>query len=186
MRKTLYAWVVITTFLFFFASCSTPYLIYSQNMFVGKALFKQKEYEEAKKYFEEASKNQRDPISLTYLAIVCYKMDDLNSAESYIKEAEKIDKNTFNYMRIIGYKALILLKMDRKEGLPALEDYIELYGHLYPLTTIIDVKKMYKKKEIDLIRLEKLMDEQISWYEDEIEQFATTHTGFYDKNPGTH
>jgi tetratricopeptide (TPR) repeat protein len=186
MRKTLYAWVVITTFLFFFASCSTPYLIYSQNMFVGKALFKQKEYEEAKKYFEEASKNQRDPISLTYLAIVCYKMDDLNSAESYIKEAEKIDKNTFNYMRILGYKALILLKMDRKEGLPALEDYIELYGHLYPLTTIIDVKKMHKKKEIDLIRLEKLMDEQISWYEDEIEQFATTHTGFYDKNPGTH
>lgn len=186
MRKTLYAWVIIIALFFTFASCSTPYANYLENMFFGKGFYKQKEYEEAKKYFEEASKNQRDPISLTYLAIVCYKMDDLNSAESYIKEAEKIDKNTFNYMRILGYKALILLKMDRKEGLPALEDYIELYGHLYPLTTIIDVKKMYKKKEIDLIRLEKLMDEQISWYEDEIEQFATTHTGFYDRNPGIH
>jgi tetratricopeptide (TPR) repeat protein len=184
MRKTLYTGVVITTFLFNFASCSTPYFIYSQNIFVGKALFKQKEYEGAKKYFQEASKNQRDSISLTYLARVSYKMNDIENAERLIKEAEKVSGNNFYYLRTIGYKAIILLNKDKKAGLLALKDYLDYYKHQCPLMTIQEVEKMWMDGKIEIGNLETLMEEQISWYEDEIEQHLSTGTGFYDAIAG--
>jgi len=185
MRKTLYTGIVITTFLFNFASCSTPHLIYSQNIFVGKELFKQKEYEGAKKHFQEASKNQKDSISLTYLAIVSYKMNDIENAERLIKEAEKLNGKNIYYLRTLGYKAIILLNKDKKAGLLALKGYLDYYKHYYPLMTIQEVEKMWMEGTIDMGNLETLMEEQISWYEDEIEQYLSTGTGFYDAISGS-
>ncbi len=172
---------------FFVASCDSfrSYGIYADNMFIGKELLKEQEYTNAEPYFTKASKQIKDSYSLTYLATVSYKTNNFNSAENYIKEAEKIDNNTYAYLRIIGYKALILLKKDKQKGFDALKDYINLYEYFYPLTTINDIKKMYDKKEIDMIRLEKLIDEQILRYENDIDQFLTTKTGFYDRNSGS-
>jgi tetratricopeptide (TPR) repeat protein len=147
-------------------------------MFVGKALFKQKEYEGAKKHFQEASENQKDSISLTYLAIVSYKMNDIENAERLIKEAEKMNGNIY-YLRTIGYKAIILLNKDKKAGLLALKDYLDYYKHCYPLMTIQEIEKMWMEGIIDIGNLETLMEEQISWYEDEMEQYLSTGTGFY-------
>jgi tetratricopeptide (TPR) repeat protein len=173
--------------LLFTASCDSikAYGIYADNIFIGKALLKEQEYTNAEPYFTKASKQIKDSYSLAYLATVSYKTNNIDNAESYIKEAEQIDKNTYAYLRIIGYKALILLKKDKQKGLDALKDYINLYEYFYPLTTINDVRKMYDKKEIDMVRLENLIDEQILRYENDIDQFLSTKTGFYDRNSGS-
>jgi hypothetical protein len=168
------------------SSCASlkTYDIYADNMFIGKKFLKEQEYADAEPYFAKASMQIRDSVSLAYLATVSYKMNNLDIAESYVVEAEKLDNNTYAYLRIIGYKALILLKKEKQKGLDILKDYINLYQYLYPLMTIKDIKKMYDKKEIDSVRLEKLMDEQILMYENDIEQFLGTKTGFYDRNSG--
>ena len=179
MWKTVYTGILTASLILFLLSCSTAYLSYPRNMFIGKELFKQKEYVKAGGYFQGALKDQRDAYSLTYLAIINYKMNNMDNAERLIREAERIGVNDLCYLRTIGYKALILLNKDKKEGLEALRYYIEQYKYLYPLMTIQDVEDIWKHGGTDMDRLEKLMEEQITWYEDEMEQFISTGTGFY-------
>ena len=77
-------------------------------------------------------------------------------------------------------RALIYHKEGRKiEEMKALQEYIALYSHLYPLDTIEEVEEMVKKDTVDLKILEALLDRQITWYNDEVEQFQKTRTGFY-------
>jgi len=165
--------------LFCILSCSTTYSQYSSGIFYGKAALTSGEYKDAKQYFEEASKLIRDSQSLSYLAIADYKMNDLDNAEKLIKEAEKIElKASIDHVRILGYKALILLKKNNDEGFIALKEYIEVYKHYYPLPSLHYVEKMSNKKEIQFDKLEKLIEEQISTYDNNIEQFRSTRTGY--------
>lgn len=158
-------------------------------MFIGRKFLRQNKYALAKPYFLEASKQIKDSTSLSYLATTCYKTGDIDNAETLIEEAEKIDNNTYAYLRLTGYRALVSLKKDRLKGRDALMNYIRLYEYLFPLTTIQNVEDIYDDisngKEVDMVALEKLLDEQILWYEDDIEQFLSTKTGFYDKNSST-
>jgi hypothetical protein len=111
-------------------------------------------------------------------------MNDLRAAESYIGEAENAAGRNYWYLRIMGYKALILLKENKTgEGMAALKRYIDYYRLVYPMTTIDQVEDMWKSGRIDLKRLEVLLDEQITNYEQEVAQAVTTGTGYYSTRP---
>jgi hypothetical protein len=80
----------------------------------------------------------------------------------------------------MAYKSLILLTQGRqKEGLEALQDYLSAYGGSYPLNTIRDVQAMWSSGRINLPVLELTLDEQITTYEHDIDEFYRTATGWH-------
>ena len=163
-------------------SCATTYSVYSRNLTQGKDLMRRGEFQEARTYFVKAAESERLPEAFAFAATASYKMNDLGSAERYIAEAEKADGRGFSELRIAGYKALILLKEGRKsEGMKALQEYTTLYSRGYPLINIEEVKVMIKEDKVDIGKLETLLDEQITRYEEEIDQFQRTRTGPYDR-----
>ena len=166
-------------------SCASTYSIYSRNLSQGKELMRQGKFQEARTYFVKAAESQQLPEAFAFAATASYKMNDLGSAERYIADAGNQDGKGFSELRIAGYKALIYLKEGKKvEGMKALKEYTTLYSRVYPLINIEEVEAMIKEDKVDLGRLEALLDEQITRYEDEIEQFQKTGTGFYDKGGG--
>lgn len=163
-------------------SCATTYSVYSRNLSQGKDLMRRGKFQEARTYFVKAAESERLPEAFAFAATASYKMNDLSSAERYIADAEKFDGKGFSELRIAGYKALILLKEGRKsEGMKALQEYTTLYSRGYPLIDIEEIKAMIKEDKVDLGKLETLLDEQITGYEDEIDQFQRTRTGPYDR-----
>jgi len=158
------------------------YRVYSQNIFEGKQQMKRGEFQRAQTYFVKALETIQLPEALAFAATASYKLNDLKAAEGYVIEAEKKDTGTVTKLRIAGYKALVYLKEGREnEGMKALQEYLTLYGHLDPLTSIQEAQAMIKRRNVDLQRLEALLDEQITWHEDEIEQYEKTGTGFYGR-----
>ena len=162
------------------SACSVTYQAYTRGMFNGQRALEKGDYESARRNFEEAYQNEKDPVLLTYMAVVNYKMNNIADAERLIREAEWRGANDIYYLRTVGYKALILLKQDKAEGMDALSQYIALYALHDPLMTIDDVDAMRKSGTIDMSRLEKLIEDQVSWYEGEIQQYLSSGTGFYD------
>lgn len=166
------------------ASCSTTYQTYRSDLFEGKKLLRQEEYVKARDLFVKASGEEKRAAPFALAATASYKLNDLSAAETYVNQAEKAEGRAYYYLRIAGYKTLILLKEGKKkEGMDALRSYIEYYSYQYPLMNIEQVKAMYRKGEIDLPALENIVDEQITTYENEIEQAVTTGTGFYSTVP---
>jgi uncharacterized protein HemY len=158
------------------------YHVYSQNLFQGKQQMKRGEFVRAQTYFVKALETLPLPEALAFAATASYKINDLKTAEGYLTEAEKKDTGSVNKIRIAGYKALVYLKEGMEnEGMKALQEYSTLYSHLDPLINIQEVQAMIKRGSVDLQRLEALMDEQIAWHEDEIEQYEKTGTGFYGR-----
>ncbi|NLW36457.1 MAG: hypothetical protein GXY80_13435 [Syntrophorhabdus aromaticivorans] len=162
------------------AACSTTYRAYARGMFDGKAALQRGDYDGARRNFEMAHQNEKEPIPLTYLAIVEYRVNNMEKAERLIREAETMEGHGYYYLRALGYKALILLRRDRNEGLEALGGYVTAYGRSDPLMTINDVEAMRRSGEINMERLEKFVEEQVSWYERDVEQYLATGTGYYD------
>ena len=190
MRKTIYTGISGIVLLFLVSSCASfaTYSAYSRDMFEGKRLFKDQEYEKAQQFFQKAVDTIKDGASLTYLAITCYKTGNLDRAEQLIKEADKLDPYNYthyNYthLRTKGYKALILLKKDKNEGMAALKEYIDYYRRSDPLMTIKNVERMWRSGAIEMNTLETLIEEQVSWWENDVEQLYSTGTGFYDRAP---
>ena len=163
-------------------SCSLTYMTYRENMFQGINYFRGGEYQQARTYFMKAVEARRDAKSLAFAAAASYKMNDLTDLESQIVEAESIGKDGFSYLRIAGYRALIFLKEGKKpEGMAALKDYIDVYSRVYPMPTIKQVEDMWIKDRVDLTRLEQLIEEQVSTYEWDIDQYLSTGTGWYGR-----
>jgi tetratricopeptide (TPR) repeat protein len=163
-------------------SCASRYNIYSDNLSHGKEMMRQGKFQEARMYFVKAAESQQLPEAYAFAATASYKMNDLQAAERYITEAEKHDGRGFSELRIAGYKALTYLKEGRKaEGMKALQDYTTLYSRLYPLINIEEITAMIREDRVDLVKLENLLDEQITRYENDIDQYQRTGTGFYDK-----
>jgi len=188
MWKTIYSRTGSLIIIFsFVASCASlnSYSVYSDNLFLGKKFMKEGEYKQAQEYFAGALKGEKDSTAFVYLAITYYKLNDLDNAERFVSEAEKVDGYSFNSLRILGYKALILLKKNDPGGLKALGDYITLYGYLYPLESIEEVKKMYSRQKVDIERLDKLIEEQIKDYEQDMDMFINLRIGFYDRHSGS-
>jgi tetratricopeptide (TPR) repeat protein len=163
-------------------SCSTAYMAYTQDMFDGTQLLRQGEYAQARTYFVKAVEEQKDARSLAFVATANYRLNDLAAAERYLAEAEKLGQYGFSYLRIAGYKALVLLKESKKtEGMEALKDYIDAYKHVYPMPSIDTVEGMWKKDKVDMAALDHLIDEQVTTYEKDIDQYLTTRTGWYSR-----
>jgi len=170
--------IIMTAFLLI--SCSTAYMAYRQDMFDGTNLLRQGEYEKARAYFTKALTEQRDARALAFAATASYKLNDLTAAESYLTEAENIKQPGVSYLRIAGYKALTLLKENKKaEGMQALKEYIDVYGKVHPMGSIETVEKMWKKDKVDMAELEKLIDRHVTTYEYDVAQYIETGTGWY-------
>lgn len=173
---------VVMVFILSASLSYASYSVYSHNLFQGKQLMKRGDFQEARMHFVRAFEAQKLPEALAFAAAASYKMNDVKAAENYITEAEKQQSKGVSELRIAGYKALIYFKEERtSEGMKALQDYITLYRHLDPLMSIQEVETMIRREKIDLGRLELLLDEQVTWREDEIEQFQKTGTGFYGR-----
>ena len=166
------------------ASCSTTYTMYRDDLFEGRQLLRQEKYGEARTLFLKASTEERRAAPFAFAATASYKMNDLAAAEGYIGDAESAAGRNYWNLRILGYKALILLKEKKTdEGMTALKRYIDYYRLVYPLMNIDQVEDMWKSGQIDLIQLEALLDEQITNYEEELAQAVTTGTGYYSTRP---
>jgi tetratricopeptide (TPR) repeat protein len=177
-RKGIILLLIALTFLC--SACSTPYHAYSQGIFQGKEALKKGDYAGAKRDFEEAYQNDKSPEALMYLAIIDYKTNNLDSAEKLIREAEMMGSGNYHYLRVLGYKALILLKKDRDQGLEALDRYVSFYALRDPLMSINDVQEMVRSGNIDMQHLEGLIEEQVSWFENDVELYWSSGVGYYD------
>jgi tetratricopeptide (TPR) repeat protein len=167
--------------LIFFLSCTT-YAVCSRNLLAGKDLFSAGKYEEAQGSFLEAAKTCHDAAAFTYLAATAYKRGQFENARTLIEQAEKSPPDTLSYLRMYGYKALILLSIDSRLGMEALDDYIKRYEYDYPLISINEVKAMRRSGSIDRARLEALIEEQVQWYEKEMELYIYNKVGFYARD----
>lgn len=167
-----------------FSACSTTYMTYRDDLFDGRQLLRQEKYAEARSLFLKASTEERRAAPFAYAATASYKMNDLPAAETYLDDAENAAGKNYWNLRIMGYRALTLLKENKTgEGMAALKRYIDYYRLVYPLTTIDQVEEMWKSGLIDLGKLEALLDEQITNYEQEVAQAVTTGTGYYSTRP---
>lgn len=162
------------------SACSTTHQAHSIGIFYGEKALKSGDYEKAKRNFEAAYQIDKTPDALMYLAIVDYKTDKLDSAEKLILEAEIMESTNYHYLRVLGYKALILLKKNSEQGLEDLNRYVAFYAFCDPLMSINDVKKMVQNRNADMQLLEKLIEEQISWFENDIELYWNSGVGYYD------
>jgi tetratricopeptide (TPR) repeat protein len=167
--------------------CSTAYKTYSSDIWSGKKMLGEGVYPQAREDFVAASKaDPAEPASYALAATASYKMDDLQAASLSITEAEKRDKFSDAYIRILGYKALILLKQGREqEGLDALHAYIVAYEKEYAPENVRDVRAVWRSRHIDLPALEGLLDGEIAVYESDMEQFRSSGTGWLAARYGT-
>jgi len=165
-------------------SCSAKYTAYSNEIYTGKNLFQEKDYEKAKQYFIQASKDQYDSVSLALLGSAYYKTGDLANAERTLLEAEKIDKNSEYLLRIIGYKSLVLLKQNKPEGFNALKQYVNyVKKHQLPMK-MHDFENMIEKNKADLVVLDANIEEQTNWYEDEMKRLLNNEPGYLTEKYG--
>ena len=167
--------------------CSTAYQTYRSDIGTGKKMFDAGEYRQAREDFMNAAKadpTQADPYALA--ATASYKMNDLQTASQSIAEAAKRSGTSDAHIRILGYKALILLKQGRQEeGLDALHAYIAAYENEYGPQNVREVRAMWRGKQIDLRVLEGLLDGEIEVYESDMQQFRSSGTGWFAMKYGT-
>jgi len=186
MKRVTYALLLVSAA--FLLSCSTPFSIYTENMFRGKKALDETDYEQAKDYFMKAAETYRNGSALAFAATASYKLGDLSGAEQTIGEAERLDRgHTFDgryfpSVRIMGYKALILLREEKEdEGIGTLSQYLEMYKYVHSGSTVREIEVMVRKRQFNLARLEVLIDDEVKWYEDDVDQYLRTGTGYYDR-----
>jgi tetratricopeptide (TPR) repeat protein len=168
--------------IFFLTACSSSFTACSGYMSDGQRYWKLKEYEQARKAFLMAYEAEKGVVPLVWAASASYWLNDLTSAETYIRQAEPKAKTSVSYFRMAGYKALVLLRQGKKdEGLGVLNEYVQAYGKIYPSSNLPWIDLMIKKGDADIEKLEAMLEDDISGYEQAIEQFESTGTGYFDK-----
>ncbi len=182
LRKALWAGLLLVVVPFLVASCATGSTIAAQGLFDGKRFLEAGAYDRAKASLGDALVYRKDAEVLAFLGTAEYMNGDLNSAARHLDEAMAANPYGFWYLRALGYKALVLLKEGQTEqGLRVLEEYVSFYGKRDPLMDIKDVSLMIAKGAVDLPELQRLIGEQVNWYERDVEQYRTNRTGFYDR-----
>ena len=184
MRQALYAGCVIA--ILFLTSCATSNtnMAYSRYVFEGKRDWQAKDYTQARADFLKAYEAEKRVAPLAWAATTSYWLSDLVSAERYLKEAEANPefKKGFSYFRVMGYKALVLIKQGKKsEGLAVLKTYADGYGHVFPSSNLARIEFMVRKGDVDLPRLEIILEDDVWEYEQATEQFEGGRTGYFDK-----
>ena len=146
MKKA--CWLVIVMGGAALLGCSTAYQTYRSDMSTGKSMLDAGEYRQARETFMGAAKAQpAEPASYAMAATASYKLNDIQAASESITEAAKRDNHSDAYIRILGYKALILLREGReKEGLDALHAYIVAYEREYGPQNVREVRAMWRSQ----------------------------------------
>ena len=184
MKKLLWCIPLGVTLLSF--ACSTGWDIYSNDMFHGKRLLREGDYANARVDFLKAAEAQKWPPAYAYAATASYKMGDLPATLRYLDEAQKLDGNSYAYLRVLGYKSLTLLKEGKEqEGRNTLAQYASLLRATSSPMGARQVEVMLKQQPVDISALERMIDEQVNQYESDFEQFQATGTGFYNR-PGNY
>jgi uncharacterized protein HemY len=167
--------------------CSTAYQTYRADMSTGKTMLDAGEYGQARETFIGAAKAQpSEAASYAMAATASYKLNDLQAASESITEAAKRDNHSDAYIRILGYKALILLRQGReKEGLDALHAYIVAYEREYGPQNVREVRAMWRSTHIDLPALERFLDAEIAVFESDMQQYRNSGTGWFAQKYGS-
>jgi tetratricopeptide (TPR) repeat protein len=182
-RKALGFVILGLTFLLVACSATSTYTGYERDIVTGKQLLREGDYPQARDDFLKASGTERRPEALALAATATYKLNDLQATAQYLAEAERAGRPGTSYFRISGYKALTLLKEGKKqEGLKVLGNYIQDYKQAFDSDTLPQVEYMWKKGTVDLPRLERLIDQQVTEYENAMDWFSKTHTGPFNKS----
>ena len=174
-------------FVFLTVACSSTstFTAYERDIVTGKQLLRQGDYSEARDAFLKASATEKRPEALALAATATYELNDLQGTAQYLAEAQRAGKPGTSYFRITGYKALVLLKEGNKEeGLKVLGDYIQAFAKVSNPDTLPEVEYMWKKGTVDLPRLERLIAQQVTKYENVMDWSAKTSTGPFDRNVG--
>ncbi len=167
------------------SACSTSFIAYSNNMFNAKRFLEYGQYREARADFVRAAEARRTAEAFAFAATAAYKLNDLPAAEQYIDDAARLDGRTDFYMRILGYRALILLREGRQdEGLNALERYAYAMSNTYPMTSTARVQVMAQTGQVNLPLLEGLIDEAVNSYEYDLAQARESRTGYFANRYG--
>ena len=175
-------WCILVGVALFSFSCSTPWSVYSDDMFHGKRLLREDEYAEARAHFVRAAEAQKWPAAYAFAATASYKMGDLPAAERYVSEAERLDGKDYSYLRVLGYKSLTFLKEGKEqEGRDTLQRYANLLRSASSPKGATSIQVWMRRQHTDLPALERMIDEQVSQYESDIEQYQSTGTGFYNR-----
>ena len=166
-------------------ACSSSWNTYSDDMFHGKRLLREEDFANARIDFLKAAEAQRWPSAYAFAATASYKMGDLAGAEQYIAEAERLDGKDYSYVRVLGYKALILLKRGKEEeGQEVLRQYAQVLRSISSPMGARQIEIWMRQQQTDLPGLEKLIDQQVGLYESDVEQYQSTGTGFYQRRGG--
>jgi tetratricopeptide (TPR) repeat protein len=184
MRETLRpGFIGILGLLLLLSSCAT-HSVYYTGLFEGKRFLQSGQYDKALARFKAAEADHRDGESLAFLATALYKTGDFQTALAVTGASLTIDPYGFYALRALGYRALALFRLANPEASKALEGYLNLYRLRFPLTSIEEIGIMMERKQFDLPKLERLIDEQVQWYEGEVDQYLNSKTGFYDRSSG--
>jgi len=187
MRQALYAGCAVA--ILFLTSCATSEknMTYSRHMFNGQHEWKVKDYTHARADFLKAYETDQRVAPLAWAATTSYWLNDLPGAEQYLKQAQANREFIigFSYFRVTGYKALVLFKQgNKKEGLVVLKTYVDSYSNVFPSSNTMRIEFMVKKGEVDLPRLEVMLEDDVWEYEQAVEQFESARTGYFDKTSG--
>ena len=144
---------------------------YRESMQSGARHLLSREYQPALDDFLQA--NSSDPTRAMPLALAgqaCYHLGDLPNASRYLSQATAVKNDTYAYLVIKGYQALIAFRLDRhKEGIAALGDYVKAYRVSYPDETYRDVERLHKLAvatgDVPVKELEPVITHQIARYE---------------------
>ena len=104
--------------------CAGPDNIARKSIFEGRRALERGEYGPAREDFIKSAQIEPSAEAYAFAATASYWMNDLEGAQQYIDEAQKLDGKSDFYLRILAYKALILFKEGKQEeGLEALRAY---------------------------------------------------------------
>ncbi len=153
---------------------------YRSDMWNGKKLLNDGDYKQSLDEFIKAAKSmpaESEPCA--FAATASFKLDDVEGASRYVQDAARL-KQGDSYMRILGYKSLVLLKQGKeKEGLAALGDFISAYEKEYAPQNVREVRKMWRSGRVDPMALQRLVDDEITIYESDMDQFRTSGNGWF-------
>jgi tetratricopeptide (TPR) repeat protein len=165
--------------------CAGPDNAARKSIFEGRRFLETGDYEPARQDFIKAAQVEPSAEAYAFAATASYKMNDLEDARRFINEAQKRDGKSDSSLRILAYKALVLFKEGRREeGLDALHAYHDRYKSYYPLENYEQVERVLSTGQVDLVRLERLLDGDVRRYESDIAQWYGEGTGYFAERYG--
>ncbi len=162
------------------SGCAGPDNAARKSIFEGRRALERGDWGPAREDFLKAAQVEPSPEAYAFAATASYRMNDLASAQRFVDEAQKLDGKSDFYVRVLAYKALVLLKEGkREEGLEALRAYHGYYKNYYPMKSYEQVERVLRTGQVDLPRLERVLDQDVRQYESDIAEYRGEGTGYF-------